>query len=41
MSKTLDGNGVARGKVIEKTQEVLELMKQQGAWVMPDVNNDF
>lgn len=41
MSKTLDGNGVARGKVIEKAQEVLELMKQQGAWVLPQVNDDF
>lgn len=41
LSKTLDGNGVAKGRVIGKAEEVLELMKKQDAWVIPEVNTDF
>jgi hypothetical protein len=38
--KTLDDE-VARGQVIGKVEEVLMLMKEQGSWVVPDVNPDF
>ena len=40
LAKTLD-DGEARGRVIGKVEEVLMLMKEQGSWVLPEVNNDF